>query len=81
MALTRPRVIIFVYGTLKRGFPGHAPLRGATFLKDARTTSQFTLYDCGEWPAMVAHGKGRVSGELFEIPIETLKALDAYEGR
>ena len=80
MSRTRPRTIIFVYGTLKRGFAGHAPLRGSTFLKTAQTTPGYTLYDSGEWPAMVAHGNGSVSGELFEIPFQTLKALDTYEG-
>ncbi|MDG2208223.1 MAG: gamma-glutamylcyclotransferase [Pirellulales bacterium] len=80
MALTQPTVIIFVYGTLKRGFPAHTQLRGSTFLETARTTSQFTLYNCGAWPAMVAEGHGSVNGELFEIPIETLELLDEYEG-
>ncbi len=70
----------FVYGTLMRGEANHRLLRGSLFVGAAKTVRGFGLFDHGHFPAMVRMGDGVVSGEVFEITDETLRALDRLEG-
>lgn len=74
------RTLLFVYGTLKRGESQFHLLTHADWLNEIETGEGYALVDCGEYPAMVEEGTGRVLGELVEIPRELLSALDAYEG-
>src|SRR5690606_14817646 len=68
---------LFVYGTLRRGHPGHWRLGTARFVADA--TVNGTLFDRGRYPALVLGGEGIARGEVWECTAETLRALDAYE--
>jgi len=70
---------LFVYGTLRRGEPGHALLCGGKLLGEATTEPEFTLLDMGEWPAVVAGGRSAVVGELYEVDDGLLLELDRYE--
>lgn len=74
---------IFVYGTLKRGFPNAAGLDGQRFLGAARTLDAWPLVVGGQWfsPSMLPErGVGhRVAGELWEVDAATLAALDRLE--
>jgi gamma-glutamylcyclotransferase (GGCT)/AIG2-like uncharacterized protein YtfP len=73
--------LLFVYGTLKRGFPLHHHLAEARFVAAARTGPGFTLYQLDWYPAMVADPEGAgVSGELFEVPDSLFPVLDEVEG-
>ena len=75
---------LFVYGTLKRGFPLHeSGMTGARFVGPYRTVSKYPLYVAGPWftPMMLDEpGVGlRVEGELYEIADDRLPSLDATE--
>jgi len=70
---------LFVYGTLRRGEPAHALLRGAPLLAQCRTDPQFTLLDMGEYPALLEGGSTAVVGELYRVDQATLEELDRYE--
>jgi gamma-glutamylaminecyclotransferase len=72
-------VKLFVYGTLRRGQPGHALLRGAPLLGSARTAAAFTLIDMGEYPALLEGGHSAIIGELYEVDAALLVELDVYE--
>ena|SRR5581483_7546351 len=77
------QIIVFVYGTLKRGFNNHRRfLSEGKFLGTAETEPLYRLYDCGPYPCMVADEKNGVSvrGELFEINDKILQGLDYLEG-
>jgi gamma-glutamylaminecyclotransferase len=74
------RTRLFVYGTLKRGFPGAHLLRDALFEGAAVTAEGFALYDLGAYPALVRTSSGVVRGESFSLPREMLAVLDEYEG-
>lgn len=39
-----------------------------------------TLYDAGEYPALLLGGETRVSGEVWRCPSSLLRVLDRYEG-
>ncbi len=76
--------LLFVYGTLRRGFERHHHLErlGASFQGEARVAAQ--LVDLGRSPgALPASGDGEwVHGELFQLrqPEPDLQALDRVEG-
>jgi gamma-glutamylcyclotransferase (GGCT)/AIG2-like uncharacterized protein YtfP len=76
--------LLFVYGTLRRGFRLHRHLRrlGARFLAEARVAAE--LFDLGLYPgARPVVGTGKwVSGELFQLrqPKRDLEVLDQVEG-
>ena len=76
---------IFVYGTLKRGFPNHVGAMTDLFcLGRFRTVEAFPLVVGGEWfsPYLIDEpGEGhRVFGEVFEANDEAFDALDRIEG-
>ena len=80
---------IFVYGTLKRGFPNHRHLTNtdvgvARFLYEGRTVLRYPLIvDQERWciPFMLQlEGQGhRVEGEVFEVDEPMLKWLHEFE--
>jgi gamma-glutamylcyclotransferase (GGCT)/AIG2-like uncharacterized protein YtfP len=69
---------LFVYGTLKEGFPNHPFLKGARRLDDAIMDETILLH-LGGYPGMIS-GDGAVYGELYEITEDMLPALDRLEG-
>ncbi len=70
---------LFVYGSLKRGFVHHEELAGAELLGPARTRAGWALVRHQGYPALVAHGSERVSGELYLVGAELLARLDRFE--
>jgi gamma-glutamylcyclotransferase (GGCT)/AIG2-like uncharacterized protein YtfP len=68
---------IFVYGTLRTGAAMTSLLRGCRRIGDATVTG--ALYDLRSYPALVLEGEGRVRGEVWLCPGETLARLDTYE--
>jgi gamma-glutamylcyclotransferase (GGCT)/AIG2-like uncharacterized protein YtfP len=55
-------------------------LRGATLVGAARTEASFALHDLGAFPGMVDGGADAITGEVYEVDVETLARLDALEG-
>ncbi len=76
--MTEP-LILFVYGTLRRGGPAHHLLEGSSHLGTARTAPRFRKLDLGAYPGLVA-GAESVEGELYSVDRSRLSALDDYEG-
>ena len=76
------RSLIFVYGSLKRGFALHRHLLRQEFLAVASTQPSYRLFDCGAYPAMVkvAVNGTSVKGEVFSVDQECLLRLDEIEG-
>lgn len=75
---------IFVFGTLKRGFPLHEEgLSGAKFLGVYRTRERYPMLIAGPWfaPMMLDEpGTGhRVAGELYEVEESAIPLLDRLE--
>jgi gamma-glutamylcyclotransferase (GGCT)/AIG2-like uncharacterized protein YtfP len=71
---------LFVYGTLLSGETHHHMLDGTQRLGPARTLPVHTLYDLGEYPAMVAGGTTAIAGELYVVGEVILAILDDFEG-
>ncbi|ACP25818.1 hypothetical protein NGR_c20550 [Sinorhizobium fredii NGR234] len=75
---------VFVFGTLKKGFPLHRRgLAHATYLGLYRTATTYPLLVAGPWFApMMFNEPGiglRVSGELYHVDAATLERLDRME--
>jgi len=72
--------LLFVYGTLMRGFPLHALLeRRATYLGEATTPG--LLLDLGSYPAALKSATGKIRGEVYLLADPGLwRALDSAEG-
>ena len=75
---------VFVFGTLKQGFPLHRQGLGDTPKHlDCRTVERFPMFIAGPWYApmmMNEPGSGRqVCGELYEVDDAGLARLDGLE--
>jgi gamma-glutamylcyclotransferase (GGCT)/AIG2-like uncharacterized protein YtfP len=71
-------VLVFVYGTLKRGHGNHHWLAGAPFQGEAELPD-VVLHDLGPFP-MAVPGEGKVLGEVYRIDAGALARLDRLEG-
>jgi gamma-glutamylcyclotransferase (GGCT)/AIG2-like uncharacterized protein YtfP len=73
--------LVFVYGSLKRGYWNNRLLATSRFLAEAITVEDnFVMYD-GAFPYVATGGISKVKGELFEVDNEeTLRNLDRLEG-
>jgi gamma-glutamylcyclotransferase (GGCT)/AIG2-like uncharacterized protein YtfP len=71
--------LVFVYGTLRRGGSNAFRMDGAEFVASAEVSGR--LYHISWYPGLVlGRGKGMVTGDLFRVGPEQMKALDEFEG-
>lgn len=74
-------IVVFVYGSLKRGYALHHLLRSAEFLGPAKTQPLYRLFDLGSYPGLVEWPDGlEIQGELYAVTAEILQRLDEAEG-
>ena len=74
-----PGLLLFVYGSLKRGQPNHHELGPARFVAEVSTVPQFALRVMAGYPLLAA-GLQSIRGELFTLPTRHLSSLDVFEG-
>ncbi len=78
------RELLFVYGSLKKGFDNHSLIsHHAKRLGKALTIKKFGMYEdsFGNYPYLINAPFYRIHGELYEIPREDLlEKIDAFEG-
>ena len=73
--------LVYVYGSLKRGYALHSLLAHSTFVGTAMTEPLYRLFDLGHYPGLVEWPAGlAVHGELYDVDEATLVELDAAEG-
>jgi gamma-glutamylcyclotransferase (GGCT)/AIG2-like uncharacterized protein YtfP len=74
-----PPELVFVYGTLRRGYVNHHLLQGAADLGPARTQRPYALY-LGEFPYLVENqAVCPIAGELYGVGPAVLSLLDQLE--
>jgi gamma-glutamylcyclotransferase (GGCT)/AIG2-like uncharacterized protein YtfP len=73
--------LVFVYGSLKRGFRNHRLLAANEFVGAGITEPRYRLINLGPYPAMIETGAEplSVTGELYRIDEATLASLDRLE--
>ncbi|NIP78416.1 MAG: gamma-glutamylcyclotransferase [Gemmatimonadetes bacterium] len=70
---------LFTYGSLRSGAaPARSLLRPCHRVGDGVVRG--TLYDVGEYPALLLSGDDAVRGEIWRCPAGRLRELDRYEG-
>ena len=78
------RALVFVYGSLKKGFDNHHLLsKSAKRLGKALTVGKFGMFEdsFGNYPYLIPVPKMRIHGELYLIERkDLLERLDAFEG-
>lgn len=81
--------LVWVYGTLKRGFSRSHALREQRYIGIAKTEPKYGMFGYGGFPALVdetmAAASGvvadkRIFGELYEVDDECIRELDKIEG-
>jgi gamma-glutamylcyclotransferase (GGCT)/AIG2-like uncharacterized protein YtfP len=73
--------IVFVYGSLKRGWALHHLLQSSQFLGTAMTQPLYRLFDLGHYPGLVDWPSGlSINGELYQVDADCLASLDDAEG-
>ena len=73
------RQLVFVYGTLRRGEENHRLVAGTRMLGNMVTAKIYTMFDLGEYPAVIQYGKSAIVGEVYDISGEILAMLDELE--
>ena len=79
---------IFVYGSLKKGFPNHALLGSSAFLGTAKTKQPMYMIGLlsGAYPYVTSEKihpslqASPIHGELYEVSEDVLEVLDRLEG-
>lgn len=78
------KFLVFVYGTLLRGYSNHRllenPVGTATFICAGYTQKMYTMYAQGIPYVSDESETSHIKGELFEVDAETLADLDRLEG-
>jgi gamma-glutamylaminecyclotransferase len=76
--------ILFVYGSLKKGFDNNRILNKAIYISKAQTVRKFAMYrsEEGDYPYLVKNKSLYViSGEIYKIKRKDLmKKIDLFEG-
>jgi gamma-glutamylcyclotransferase (GGCT)/AIG2-like uncharacterized protein YtfP len=80
-AVAEDIVFLFVYGTLKRGEPGHELMRDARFVATVMKTHLRWIRDA-EYPSCIETEDPMdfVVGEIWAVHVRSLPLLDDYEG-
>jgi gamma-glutamylaminecyclotransferase len=78
--------LLFVYGTLKEGFPNHFLNQGQRVTGTFRTRHAFPLYvvrlpheDRAPWLVHLPGEGHQVEGQVFKVDDAALPAMDAFE--
>ena len=70
---------VFVYGTLKRGYPNNPLLEGSEFLGEAVTVPTYKMVETS-FPVIMPDTSGKpVAGEIYTVDDATLARLDQLE--
>lgn len=70
--------LLLVYGTLKKGFPNHRIIEGASYVGTG-SIQDMAMYNLGHFPG-IAPGKSSIHGEIYDIDDATLARCDTLEG-
>lgn len=72
--------LIFVYGTLKRGWGNNAIIHDQEFVSEAHTVYRnYQMYTLGGFPGVVK-GHNFINGELFSVDDTAFARCDQLEG-
>ncbi|ADW17795.1 AIG2 family protein [Desulfobulbus propionicus DSM 2032] len=71
---------LFVYGTLKQGFPNHSLMKGAYCIGAGHTARKFAMYKHVVPYVIKGQAVTHIHGEVYSIHPSMLETLDLFEG-
>ena len=72
---------VFVYGSLKRGFPNHRLIERSKFICNTQTSECYAMLDLHDFPGVVKERKiSNIKGEVYDLEDTAVKRLDEFEG-
>ncbi len=72
--------LVFVYGTLKKGYINHRLLVSSELLGRGRTVKEYAMYSMGVPIVVKDEQVSPIIGELYKVDETTLVYLDSLEG-
>lgn len=72
--------LVFVYGTLKKGFGNNRLLKDSEFVGTFRTPPDFHMVSLGGFPGVIDKGSTPISGEVYKVTKPVMDRLDSLEG-
>lgn len=72
-------LLLFVYGSLKRGGCYHTHLERAEYLGAHVCAPRYTMLDLGQYPGVIEHGHTAIRGEVYRVDAGTLDRVDLLE--
>jgi len=73
--------LVFVYGSLKRGYKLHYLLESQLSVGNAVTHPLYRLFDLGSYPGLIEWPEGlEIHGEIYQVDADCLTQLDEVEG-
>lgn len=79
MTQTTHKILVAVYGSLKKGFHNDVHLEQANSFVGTGSISGFEMYDLGSFP-MIVPGEGPVNVEVYDVSDNVFRSLDCLEG-
>lgn len=74
------KILIAVYGSLRKEMGNHRLLENANYLGEFDTTPNFSLYSLGGYPGLKQDGETSVKMEVYEVTPEEARRVDNLEG-
>ena len=72
--------LVFVYGSLKRGFGNHSIVSDSKFVSKGVTLEPvYDLVGLGGFPGALRNGENAIEGELYLVDRRTFRRLDQLE--
>jgi gamma-glutamylcyclotransferase (GGCT)/AIG2-like uncharacterized protein YtfP len=72
--------LIFVYGTLKKGFSNHRLLEKDKFISEAETIDKYAMYVHGIPYVNYDEPISEITGEIYQVSKMSLLMIDLLEG-
>ena len=75
------QAILFLYGSLKRGYSNHHRVASEEYLGDAVTVPRYRIIELGQYGGLIRDEANGfvVRGELWAVSAKVLAELDAFE--
>ena len=75
-------MLLFVYGTLKKGHSNHRLIENASYIGEDKTRENYCMINLGHFPATLEREKmSSIKGEMYLANGDLLQTLDKFEGK
>lgn len=78
--IEKNRILVAVYGTLRKGFGNHRLLKNAKYLGTFNSEPIYNLHDLGGFPGLKHNGNTSVVMEVYKVTPEEAYNVDCLEG-